>query len=119
MLVPLLRPLIPLPPSLGLPPRSLLLRRHPLRDVAPRQRKQRLAQPWHERDPEGGPLRHQERPGPKVEEHHGNSNALLPAHAQGTFLLGTAQTSTGVMSPMMVAMVSGPNAASGTTVSYQ
>jgi hypothetical protein len=34
------QPLIPLPPPLSCAPRGLLLRRHPLRDVAPRQRQQ-------------------------------------------------------------------------------
>jgi len=102
-----LQPLFPLPPPLRLTPCSLLLRRHPLGDIAPRQRQQRLRQPEPELDPEGGPLRHEERPGPKAEEHHRDRNALLPAHAQATFLLGMAQTSTGVLRPMMVAMVSG------------
>ncbi len=32
-------------PPLGLTPRRLLLWRHPLRDVIPRQRQQRIAQP--------------------------------------------------------------------------
>ena len=47
------------------------------------------------------------RPGPEAEKHHRDRNALLPAHAQANFLLGMAQTSTGVTRPMMVAMVSG------------
>jgi hypothetical protein len=70
-------------------------------------------------EPKGGPLRHEERPGPKAEKHHRDRNALLPSHLSATFLLGMAQTSTGVTRPMMVAMVSCPAAASGTTVSYQ
>ena len=37
-------------------------------------------------------MRHQERPGAKAEEHHGNRNALLPAHALATFLLGMTHT---------------------------
>ncbi len=52
-------------------------------------------------------MRQEERPGPEAEEHHRNRDALLPVHAQTNFLFGMAQTSTGVMSPMMVAMVSG------------
>jgi len=66
-------------------------------------------------DPEGGPLRHEKCPGPKADKHHRDRNTLLPVHAHATFLLGMAQTSTGVMRPMMVAMVSGPNAATRVT----
>ena len=40
-----LQPLIPLPPLLRLTPRSLLLRWHPFRGIAPRQRQQRFPQP--------------------------------------------------------------------------
>jgi len=54
---------------------------------------------------EGGPLRHEKRPGPKAEKHHRDRNAFLPGHAQATFLFGMAQTSTGVRRPIMVAMV--------------
>ncbi len=104
---PLPKPLIPLPPPLSPMPRSLLFRRHPPGDVAPRQRQQRLDQPLAKLNPERGPLCHEERPGPKAKEHDRNCNTLLPAHAQTNFLLGMAQTSTGVMRPMMVAMVSG------------
>ena len=86
----------PPPPPLSLMPRSLLPRRHPCRNVAPYQRQQRLAKPRAELNPEGGPLRHKERSSPKAEEHHRDRNALLPAHAQPTFLLGMPQTSTGV-----------------------
>jgi hypothetical protein len=39
-------------------------------------------------DPEGGPLRHETRPGAKADEHHRNRDALLPARAQANFLLG-------------------------------
>jgi len=52
-------------------------------------------------------LRHKKRSSPKTDEHHRNGNALLPVRAQATFLLGMAHTSTGVRSPMMVAIVSG------------
>ena len=58
-------------------------------------------------DPEGGPLRHEERPGAEAEDNKRDRDALLPAHAQTNFLLGMAQTSTGVMRPMMVAIASG------------
>ncbi|WP_336911474.1 hypothetical protein [Aestuariivirga sp.] len=54
-----------------------------------------------ELDPEGRSLRHETRPGAKANEHHRNRNALLPVHAQAAFLLGMAQTSTGVTRPMM------------------
>ena len=67
----------------------------------------RLSEALPELDPEVGPLRHEECSGAEAEEHHHDRNALLPAHAQATFLLGMAQTSTGVTRPMMVAMVSG------------
>jgi hypothetical protein len=52
-------------------------------------------------------LPNEKRPGSKAEQHNGNSNALLPTHAQAAFLLGMAQTSIGVMSPMIVAILSG------------
>lgn len=51
-------------PPLCLTPRSLLLRWHPLRNAAPRQR--RPTKPLAELDPEGGPPRHEKRPGPKA-----------------------------------------------------
>ena len=75
-------------------------------------RQQRLDEPPRELDPEVGSLRHEKCPGPEAEKHHCNRNALLPAHAQDTFLLGTAQTSTGVTRPMMAAMVSAQPTAS-------
>ena len=53
------QPLLPLPPPLGLTPRSLFLRGHPPRDVAPRQRQQRHSQPLAELHPDRGPLRHE------------------------------------------------------------
>ena len=66
------QPLIPLPPPLHLTPSSLLLRRHPPGDIAPRQWQQRLSQPLTEHDPEGGPLRHEQRPWAKANrpDHH-------------------------------------------------
>ncbi len=64
-------------------------------------------------------MRHEERTSPKAEEHHGKSNALLPAHDQAIFLLGMAKTSTGVTRPMMVTIVSGSAAASGITKQHQ
>ena len=109
------QPLIPLPPPLRLTPCSLLLRRHPLGDIAPRQRQQRLRQPEPELDPEGGPLRHEKRPGAEAKEHYRNRNALLLAHAQTNFLLGMAQTRTGVMRATMMAIVSGAATASQIT----
>ncbi|MEI8180157.1 hypothetical protein, partial [Aestuariivirga sp.] len=63
-------------------------------------------------------MRHEERPGSEAEEHYRNHNALLPAHAQATFLLGMAQTSTGVMRPMIVAMVSGSTATPQITIQH-
>ena len=50
-------------------------------------------------------MRHEECPGSKAKKHHRDRNALLPAHAQANFLLGMAQTSTGVTRPIIVAMV--------------
>ena len=85
------QPHIPLPPPLSLTPSSLLLRRHPLRDVAPRQRKQSPPEPEPELDPEGRPLRHEECPGTEAKEHHRERNALLPAHAHATILLGMSE----------------------------
>ena len=49
-------------PSLGRAPRSLLLRRHPRRDVTPHQWQHRLTQPCPKLDPEEGSLRHEKRP---------------------------------------------------------
>ena len=57
-----LEPLVPLPPPLRLTPCRLVLCRHSLGNVAPRQRQKRLSQPSSELDPEGGPLRHEECP---------------------------------------------------------
>ena len=88
-------------------PGYFLLRRHPLRYVAPRQRKQSPPDPRSKFEPEGGTLRHEQNPGPKAEEHDCDRNALLPTHAQATFLLGMAHTSTGMMRPMIVATGSG------------
>ena len=56
---PVSQPLIPLPPPLSLTPRSLLLQRHPFRDVAPCKQQKLLSQSRSEIDPEGGPLRHE------------------------------------------------------------
>ena len=75
------QPLVPLPAPLGLTPSSLLLRRHPRRDVLPRQRQQRLAQPSPELDPEGGPLRDEEHPGTKV--CNGGDGVMLPSLSVG------------------------------------
>ena len=66
-----------------------------------------FAKPRTKLDPEGRSLRHEERPGAEAEDNKRDRDALLPAHAQTNFLLGMAQTSTGVMRPMMVAIASG------------
>jgi hypothetical protein len=72
-----LQPLVSLPPPLGPTPCRLLLRRHSLRNVAPSQRQQRIAQLLAELDPEGGPLRHEECPGAKV--YSGGDSVMLPS----------------------------------------
>ncbi len=63
--------------------------------------KQRLPQSFFELDPERGPLRHEERPCARFDQHYSYRNSLLPVHVQATFLLGMAQISTGVMRAMM------------------
>ena len=94
-------------PHLYLPPSSLLIRLHPHTDKAPRQREQRFTQSLTKLVPRGQPLPNEKRPGAKAEDNNRDRNALLPTHARATFLLGMAQTRTGVTRPMMVAMVSG------------
>ena len=94
-------------PHLYLPPSSLLIRLHPHTDKVPGQREQRFTQSLTKLVPRGQPLPNEKRPGSKAEEDHRHRNALLPTHAQATFLLGMTQTSIGVMSPMIVAILSG------------
>ena len=70
------QPLILLPPPLGLMPRSLIIRRHPLRDIAPRQRQQRHSQPLAELNPEGGSLRQKEHPASELRERSERNNYI-------------------------------------------
>lgn len=99
--------LIPLPPPLGVVPGSFFLGGHAPADILQSPRKQHLPKPHPKLGPEGGPLRHEERPCPEAEEHHGNRDAVLPAYDQATFLLGIAQTKTGAMSQMLAAILAG------------
>ena len=67
-----------------------------------KKRNEAFKKPRAELNPEGGALRGQKRAGAKPGDDHSDRNALLPCH----FLLGMAQTKTGVIKPMMVATVS-------------